>query len=292
MPQPKCSNAIVVRVPGREDGRAEPLDVAVLVARGRADVVGGDDPATSVARRGRRISDDAEPRQLVVAEADRRAAELVEDLVERVGVDRRGQAVADARGPDRDARLGAPGVRRQVVGQLGDRAGRCRRGGRAAARRPVTRAAIARAYGRAPAELRACGSQSNVSVAPSSSTCARRAAGSRAARRGASTCRLPRPRGDDRAGRGLRSGARASPPAPHRACRHGSAPRSSAASAGRGGWPTGPARARSRPRSERTAALLERQTWVGPRPCHRGVPTGDRTDSRQPCVSPSDPTDG
>ena len=43
--------AVVVRVPGREDRRAEALDVAVLVARGRADVVRGDDPPQAVADR-------------------------------------------------------------------------------------------------------------------------------------------------------------------------------------------------------------------------------------------------
>ena len=40
---------VVARVPGREHGRAEPLDVAVLVARRRTDVVGGDDPPLAVA---------------------------------------------------------------------------------------------------------------------------------------------------------------------------------------------------------------------------------------------------
>ena len=36
------------RIPGREHGRTQALDVAVLVAGDRADVVGGDDPAPVV----------------------------------------------------------------------------------------------------------------------------------------------------------------------------------------------------------------------------------------------------
>jgi hypothetical protein len=37
--------SVAVGVPGREDRGAEPLDVAVFIACGRSDVVGGDDPA-------------------------------------------------------------------------------------------------------------------------------------------------------------------------------------------------------------------------------------------------------
>ena len=106
---------IARRVPRREHGRAQALDVPVLVAGGRADVVGGDDPTTAIAD-APQDQHDAEARQLVVVRADRRTAQLVEDLVERVGVDRRGQVVADRGRPDRDARLRAPGVGRQVVG--------------------------------------------------------------------------------------------------------------------------------------------------------------------------------
>ena len=43
--------SIVVRVPGREDGGPEALDVAVLIAGRRADVVRGDDPPQSIADR-------------------------------------------------------------------------------------------------------------------------------------------------------------------------------------------------------------------------------------------------
>ena len=59
-------------------------------------------------------------RQLVVGEADRRLPERVEDLVERIGVDRRGQSVADRRRADRDPCGLTPGVGRGVVGQLVD----------------------------------------------------------------------------------------------------------------------------------------------------------------------------
>ena len=134
MPQPKCSKASRRRVPGREDGRTEALDMAVLVARDRPDVVGGDDPSAAGADAAQ-DQDDPEMRQLVVVGADRRPAQLLEDLVERVGVDRRGEAVADRGRPDRDPRGRAPGVGRQVVGQLAGRAVRSSRGGPAAGSR-------------------------------------------------------------------------------------------------------------------------------------------------------------
>src|SRR5919109_1117747 len=57
--------AVVVGIPGTEDGRAEPLDVAVLVASGGSDVVGGDDSSEAVAD-GPEDQDDAEPGQLIV----------------------------------------------------------------------------------------------------------------------------------------------------------------------------------------------------------------------------------
>ena len=103
-------------------------------------------------------------RQLVVGQADRRPAEHVEDLVERVGVDRRGQAVADRGGPDRDPGGGAPGVGGRVVGQLvGEEDGRRPGGpGRCRLRR------VAATPGQPSSD--ACGSQSNVSSSPASST--------------------------------------------------------------------------------------------------------------------------
>ena len=134
-----------------------------------------------------------EPRQLVVAEADRRSAELLEDLVERVGVDGRGQPVADGDGTDRDPGLGAPGVGRQVVGQLGDRAGRCRRAGSVGVGGRVTRAAIASgACGRPPAELgRLRQPVERLHGAGELDGADARAAGRRGARRGAWSCRRP-----------------------------------------------------------------------------------------------------
>ena len=140
----------------------------MLVARRRADVVRGDDPTNALAD-GPQDQHDPEPRQLVVADLHRRTAERLEDLLERVGVDRGGQAVADGRGPDRDAGLLAPGVGREVVGELGHEedgvVGADRRGlGRlvaVAVRSGASRRAVAAT--RAPV---ACGSQSNVSVEP------------------------------------------------------------------------------------------------------------------------------
>ena len=177
-----------VRVPGREHGRAETLDVAVLVARDRADVVGGDDPAPAVADAAQ-DEHDAEARQLVVGEAGPAVDAAAEDLVERIGVDRRGQPVADARGPDRDARLGAPGVRRQVVGQLRDQEDRVVGADRRRARSRSDRATAA-AASRARAPAAASRTSRSRRRAPRS---ARRAAGSRGARRAAWTCRLPAP---------------------------------------------------------------------------------------------------
>ena len=86
--------AVVAGIPGREDGRAETLDVAVHVAGDRPDVVGGHDAAPA-AGDGPQDEHDAETRQLVVGEPDRWAAERLEDVVERIGVDRGGQPVAD-----------------------------------------------------------------------------------------------------------------------------------------------------------------------------------------------------
>ena len=61
---------------------------------------------------------EAQARELVVGQPDVRPAELVEDLFERIGVDRRAEAVADADRPDRDPGLLAPGVDRQMRTEL------------------------------------------------------------------------------------------------------------------------------------------------------------------------------
>ena len=102
-------------------------------------------------------------RQLVVGEADRRPAERIEDLVERVGVDRRGQSVADRRGADGDPRRLTPGVGRRVIGQLVGQQDR-----RVGADR-VGVAVPGRAVPGQPSSD-ACGSQSKVSSSPASST--------------------------------------------------------------------------------------------------------------------------
>ena len=59
-------------VPRREDGRRQPLDVAVRVARDRADVVRGEDPGSRGDAPQR--EHDAEPRPLVLVGAARVAA--------------------------------------------------------------------------------------------------------------------------------------------------------------------------------------------------------------------------
>jgi hypothetical protein len=79
--------------------------------------VSGDDAPPAVIE-STQDEDDAEMRQLVVSEADRRPAQGVEDVVERIGMDRRRQAIPDRRGTDRDPRRFAPGVGGRVVGEL------------------------------------------------------------------------------------------------------------------------------------------------------------------------------
>ena len=230
-------------LPRGEDRRAQALDVAVLVAGGRSDVVGGDDPTAAVVEAAQ-DEDDAEPRQLVVGQAHRGTTERVEDVLERVGLDRRGQAVADRRGPDRDPRVVAPRVRGQVVGQLGDRQGR-RVGADGRVETVVRRSG---GHPRAPSRVHRPGAASRMSrpcraARWSASRLERTAAGPRRA----STCRRPTQRPRQAPGPAPRRAPTASRPAPRRACRCGSAPRWSAASEGRAGRPTGPARARCRP---------------------------------------------
>ena len=229
--------------------------MAVLVAGHRPDVVGRDHAPASVVEPAQ-DEDDAEMRQLVVGQPDRRPAERVEDLIERVGMDRRGQAVADRRGPDRDPGRRAPGVggrwsdsswaSRTVVVRA-DRRRRRLRAGRATPGQPSSDA---------------CGSQSKVSSSPASSTTPDwSAAGSRAARSSSvdlPTCCASR-RDDDRDPR-LDEQPERSRRARHRARPTRSARRSSAARAGRDGMPSGPARARCRPRAEPRTAGQSGQT--------------------------------
>jgi hypothetical protein len=126
-------------VPGREHGRAEPLKVAVHIACHRPDVMSGHDPPPIVVEAAQ-DHDDPQMRQLVIGEADRRPPERVEDLVERIGMDRRGQPVADRRRSDRDPRRITPGVSRRVVGQLVDQQDGCVRADRLGVRGRVRRA--------------------------------------------------------------------------------------------------------------------------------------------------------
>ena len=111
-PQPKCSNASVAgsqvastagprRWTWPWTSRATGRTKWAATTRRR--------PASSR----RSTSDDAEVRQLVVGQADGRAARGVEDVIERIGVDRRGQAIADGCGADRDLGRLAPGVGRR-----------------------------------------------------------------------------------------------------------------------------------------------------------------------------------
>ena len=114
---PEMLELIRRRIPRREDRRTEPLGMPVQVARDRADVVGGGDPSTA-AIQAAQDDDHPEMRQLVVSEAHGWATEGVEDIVERIGVDGRGKAVADRGGAHGDPCRLAPGVGRQVVRQL------------------------------------------------------------------------------------------------------------------------------------------------------------------------------
>ncbi len=242
------------RVPGREHRRPEPLEVAVDVAGDRPDVVGRDDAAPATIDT---LQDehDTEMAQLVVGQPDRAPPQRVEDLVERVGMDRRGQAVPDRRRSDRDPRGLAPGVGRGVVRQL---VGEQDRG-------------LAHGSGRGPPAVAPC--RANPAPRPAAATRrsrsprparrrARTAAGSRAARRGGSTCPRPAPPPRPRPGPAPRPAARARRPARRRGCRCGSAPRPTAARAGSVGRPSGFGRARSRPWAERMSVVAHGQ----PRP--------------------------
>ena len=111
--------AIGRRVPRGQHGRPETLEMPVHVARGRTDVVRGDD-APPIAGQPAQDQDQPETRQLVVIEADRWPAQRLEHLVERIGVDGGREPVPDRGGPDGQTGLRTPGVRREVVGQLRD----------------------------------------------------------------------------------------------------------------------------------------------------------------------------
>ena len=140
----------------RDDGRLEPLDVAVLVAADGTRVVGGDDAAADVPVRpalGTDDEDQPEIRQLVVGQPDRRGAERFVNVLEPVGMDRRPDPVADRRGSRPASGGPAPGVEREVAGQLrGDEYADAGVTGRPRARRGRGPASRARPP-RAPAEL-------------------------------------------------------------------------------------------------------------------------------------------
>ena len=102
-------------VPGREDRRREPLDVAVDVAGDRPEVVGRRDPAPVVAE----DEDQPEARQLVLGRLDRRPAEALEHVLEAVAPDGRQHPVPQRERTDRDPRPLAPGAAGSVV-QVGD----------------------------------------------------------------------------------------------------------------------------------------------------------------------------
>ena len=107
----------------------------------------GRDQAALVRRRAGGRPGRREVRQLVVGQPDRRPPELVEDLVKRIGMDRRGQAAQPSQtGPGPHRAGGAPRVGRRVIGQLmGEQDGRRgadrgsrRGGGRSRANRAPT----------------------------------------------------------------------------------------------------------------------------------------------------------
>ena len=220
------------RVPRREDRRPEPLEMPVDVARDRADVVGRDDAATAVVEAAQ-DEDDPEMRQLVVGQPDRRAAQGVEDVVERVGVDRRGEAVADRRRADGD-----PGGLRPRCRPAGGRTARGRAGPWSSGRTGIAVGLRGRATPGQPSSD-AWGSQSNVSVSPASSTTRTSAAGRRGARRGASSCRRPASSAATTIGTRASSSSQTVAASSRRACRSGSARRSTAARAGSAGTPSG-----------------------------------------------------
>ena len=154
------------------------------VARDRPDVMRGRDPPPA-AFDPAQDQHDPEMRELVIGQPDRAPAELVEDVVERIGVDGRGKAVADRGGPHRDPRRLAPGVRRQVIRQLG-----CSRTVVSARTgSPPLRATGWAVPGQPSSD--ACGSHSKVSVSPASSMT--RTAGGRKSSRAASSVDLPVP---------------------------------------------------------------------------------------------------
>ena len=111
----------------RPRSRGPPARAAAGGRAGRARPAGRSAPRRRAGGRRRRAAGRARPRGATArrrSRPDRRAAQRVEHVVERVGVDRGGQAVADRGGPDRDPRRGAPGVGGQVRPTARRRAGR------------------------------------------------------------------------------------------------------------------------------------------------------------------------
>ena len=197
-------------------------------------------------------------RQLVVGEADRRPSECVEDVVERIGVDGRGQPIPDRCRPDRDPRRLAPGVGGRVVGELE---------GQQDCRVRADRVGIGRSVdGPGPAKLRRLGKPvEGLALAGQFDDAdgGRQEVEQRAEQW--STCRRLGLRRRRRSGREPRSAARVGRPARHRACLTRSARRSSVARGGIG-------LKAQRPRAGETSAmgLLE------PRELGRNLPESPR----------------
>ena len=201
----------------------------MLVPPDRPRVVGRDHPPADVPVRTALCPDDddqAEVGELVVGQPD--GPELVVDLLETVGVDRRADPVADRRRPDQRPGGGAPGVERQVGGQLRGDEIRRRRDHRDRRRRVAlvrTRPPRASRASRPPAARRSPRRR------PPGRSGAPSRAGSRAAPRRPSSCRRParaRPRS---AAGGPRGGPMPAPPARRRGRRPGSARRSTGVAA-------------------------------------------------------------
>lgn len=236
----------------REDGRPQTLDMTVRVTRDRTDVMGGHHPP-SVAADPPEDQDDTEVRQLIVGQAHRPPAQLVEDLVERVAMDRRRQAIADRGGPDRQPGGGPPGIDRQVIGEL--------RGDEQRGIRLHDRPDGGGSRDAGPAELGRLG-QPLERLRRSGQLLHRRRRRHEIAQRPEEgrLAGTPRPHRRPRTGRPPRPAARSSPPARNRACRARSARRWCAVPVERGGRPTGPAQGRCRPRGLQRSG----DGWVGP----------------------------
>lgn len=105
-----------------EDGRRQPLGVAVLVAPDGTGIVGGHDTPPRTAARstiGAHDQDEAEVGQLFFGQANRTFPEEIVNVLETVSVNRRRDAIPDRRRPDQRPRRPTPRVDRQVLRHLG-----------------------------------------------------------------------------------------------------------------------------------------------------------------------------